>query len=391
MSVATHEIAAVSAHLNEVYPMLPFEPVRGLGVYLENAAGRRILDMYGGHAVAALGYGHRDLSETIARASRDLVFQTNALPLKVRDEAADKLAAFGPPGLGRVFFVNSGAEANENALRLAFKVTGRSKVVAMEHSFHGRTAAAAAVTYGAAKSWYGFPRTPFDVVFVPRNDLDALGAAVDSSTAAVIIEPVQGLAGAFDFAPQFLHGIRAACDRAGALLIIDEVQTGMGRLGAPFGAQLHGVRPDLLTVAKGLGGGFPCGAVLMPHTIAKDLKAGALGTTFGGGPVACAAIKTVIDVIGRDNLLANVRDVSAAIRATCRVGPVESIQGRGFLLGLKTKPKAAVVRDALLARDILVGTSADPHMLRLLPPLILSTENVQRLAKALEELTDAPL
>ena len=391
MSVATHEMAAVRAHLNEVYPMLPFEPVRGLGVYLENAAGRRILDLYGGHAVAALGYGHRDLSETIARASRDLVFQTNALPLKVRDEAADKLAAFGPPGLGRVFFVNSGAEANENALRLAFKVTGRSKVVAMEHSFHGRTAAAAAVTYGAAKSWYGFPRTPFDVVFVPRNDLDALEAAVDSSTAAVIIEPVQGLAGAFDFAPQFLHGIRAACDRAGALLIIDEVQTGMGRLGAPFGAQLHGVRPDLLTVAKGLGGGFPCGAVLMPQTIAKDLKAGALGTTFGGGPVACAAIKTVIDVIGRDNLLANVREVSASIRATCRVGPVESIQGRGFLLGLKTKPKAAAVRDALLARDILVGTSADPHMLRLLPPLILSTENVQRLAKALEELTDAPL
>jgi acetylornithine/succinyldiaminopimelate/putrescine aminotransferase len=391
MSVATHEIAAVSAHLNEVYPMLPFEPVRGQGVYLENAAGRRILDLYGGHAVAALGYGHRDLSETIARASRDLVFQTNALPLSVRDEAAEKLAAFGPPGLGRVFFVNSGAEANENALRLAFKVSGRSKVVAMEHSFHGRTAAAAAVSYGSAKSWYGFPRTPFDVVFVPRNDLSAMDAAVDSSTAAVIIEPVQGLAGAFDFAPQFLQAIRAACDRTGALLILDEVQTGMGRLGAPFGAQLHGVRPDLLTVAKGLGGGFPCGAVLMPHAVAKDLKAGALGTTFGGGPVACAAIKTVIDVIARDNLLANVRDVSAAIRASCRVGPVESIQGRGFLLGLRTKPKAAAVRDALLARDILVGVSADPHMLRLLPPLILATEHVQRLAKALEELTDAPL
>jgi acetylornithine/succinyldiaminopimelate/putrescine aminotransferase len=391
MSVATHEIAAVSAHLNEVYPMLPFTPVRGFGVYLENAAGRRVLDLYGGHAVAALGYGHPDLSESIARASRDLVFQTNALPLQIRDQAADKLAAFGPPGLGRVFFVNSGAEANENALRLAFKVTGRSKVVAMEHSFHGRTAAAAAVTYGAMKTWYGFPRTPFDVAFVPRNDASALAAAVDSSTAAVIIEPVQGLAGAFDFAPEFLHACRAACDRTGALLIIDEVQTGMGRLGAPFGAQLHGLRPDLLTVAKGLGGGFPCGAVLLPHAIAKDLKAGALGTTFGGGPVACAAIKTVIEVISRDNLVANVRDVSAAIRATCRVGPVESIQGRGFLLGLKTRPKAAAVRDALLARDILVGNSADPHMLRLLPPLILSTEHVQRLANALEELTDAPL
>jgi acetylornithine/N-succinyldiaminopimelate aminotransferase len=391
MKLATHEVAAVGAHLNEVYPMLPFTPVRGTGVYLENAAGRRILDLYGGHAVAALGYGHRDLSETLARQSRELVFQTNALPLKIRDEAAEKLAAFGPPGLGRVFFVNSGAEANENALRLAFKVTGRTKVVAMEHSFHGRTAAAAAVTYGAAKTWYGFPRAPFDVEFVPRNDSAALAAAVDSSTAAVIIEPVQGLAGAFDFAPEFLHAIRAACDRTGALLIIDEVQTGMGRLGAPFGAQLYGVRPDLLTVAKGLGGGFPCGAVLMPHAIASDLKAGALGTTFGGGPVACAAIKTVIDVINRDNLCANVRAVSDAIRASCIAGPVESISGRGFLLGLKTRPKAAAVRDALLARDILVGTSADPHMLRLLPALILSTEHVQRLAAALEELTDAPL
>jgi acetylornithine/succinyldiaminopimelate/putrescine aminotransferase len=312
------------------------------------------------------------------------------LPLKIRDEAADKLAAFGPPGLARVFFVNSGAEANENALRLALKVTGRTKVVAMEHSFHGRTAAAAAVTHGA-QSWYGFPRTPFDVAFVARNDSAALNAAVDSSTAAVIVEPVQGLAGAFDFAPQFLHAIRAACDRSGALMIMDEVQTGMGRLGAPFGAQLHGVRPDLLTVAKGLGGGFPCGAVLMPQAIASGLKAGALGTTFGGGPVACAAIATVIDVIHRDNLLANVREVSAAIRATCCVGPVEGIQGLGFLLGLKVRPKAAAVRDALLARDILVGTSADPHMLRLLPPLILSTDHVKRLSSALEELRDAPL
>jgi acetylornithine/succinyldiaminopimelate/putrescine aminotransferase len=391
VNAATHEIAAVGAHLNEVYPMLPFTPVRGAGVYLENAAGRRVLDFYGGHAVAALGYGHRDLSETLARASRDLVFQTNALPLAIRDQAAEALAAFGPPGLGRVFFVNSGAEANENALRLAFRVTGRSSVVAMEHSFHGRTAAAAAVTWGAAKTWYGFPRTPFDVTFVPRNDAAALAAAVDASTAAVIIEPVQGLAGAFDFAPDFLHAIRAACDRHGALLVIDEVQTGMGRLGAPFGAQLYGVRPDLLTVAKGLGGGFPCGAVLMPHAIASGLKPGALGTTFGGGPVACAAIKTVIEVINRDNLLANVLKVSAAIRATCKVGPVEDIQGRGFLLGLKTRPKAAAVRDALLARDILVGTSADPHMLRLLPPLILAKEHVQRLAHALEDLTDAPL
>jgi len=391
MNVALNEVAAMHAHLNEVYTMLPFTPAKGSGVWLEDAAGRRVLDFYGGHAVAALGYGHPRLSETIARAARDLVFQTNALPLKVRDEAADELAAFAPAGVNRVFFVNSGAEANENALRLALKITGRPKIVAFEHGFHGRTAAAAAVTWGADKSWYGFPRAPFDVQFVPRNDVAALNAAVDSATAGVIIEPVQGLAGAFDFSTEFLHAARAACDRAGALLIIDEVQTGIGRLGEPFGAQLHRVRPDLLTTAKGLGGGFPCGALLLPHEIARELKPGSLGTTFGGGPVACAAIKTVLDVIRDEKLLANVREVSAAIRATCVVGPVVGLQGRGFLLGLKTKPKATAVRDALLARDILTGTSADPHVLRLLPPLILSTEHVQRLAAALEDLTDATL
>jgi acetylornithine/succinyldiaminopimelate/putrescine aminotransferase len=391
MNAATHEIAAVAAHLNEVYSLLPFTPVRGRGVYLEDAAGRKVLDFYGGHAVAALGYGHPKLSDTLARASRELVFQTNALPLKVRDEAAEALAAFGPPGLDRVFFINSGAEANENALRLALKLTGRPKIVAMEQSFHGRTAAASAVTWGAKESWYGFPRTPFDVQFAARNDAAALAAAVDSSTAAVIIEPVQGLAGAFDFAPEFLHAARAACDKAGALLILDEVQTGMGRLGEPFGAQLYDVRPDLLTVAKGLGGGFPCGAVLMPNAIAKTLKPGSLGTTFGGGPVACAAIKTVIEAIRAENLLANVREAHAAIRASCVVGPVVDVQGKGFLVGLRTKPKAAAVRDALLARDILTGTSADSHVLRLLPPLILTVEHVQILARALEDLTDAPL
>ena len=379
MNTATNEVAAIGAHLNEVYPLLPFAPVRGEGVYLEDAAGRRVLDFYGGHAVAALGYGHPKLSDAIARQSRALLFQTNALPLAVRDEAAEKLAAFGPPGLGRVFFVNSGAEANENALRLALKTTRRPKVVAIEHSFHGRTAAAAAVSWGAMKSWYGFPRAPMDVAFVPRDDVAALHAAVDEHTAAVIIEPVQGLAGAHDFSPEFMQAARVACDARGALLIIDEVQTGMGRLGAPFGAQLYGVRPDLLTTAKGLGGGFPCGAVLMPHTIAKTLGPGALGTTFGGGPLACAAIGAVIDAINEEGLLEHVREVSAAIRETCCVGPVESIRGRGFLLGLRTRPKAAAVRDALLERDILTGTSADPHVLRLLPPLILRIEHVQRL------------
>jgi acetylornithine/succinyldiaminopimelate/putrescine aminotransferase len=376
------------AQLTEVYPMLPFTPARGTGVYLEDDNGRRVLDLYGGHAVAALGYGHPRLIAALEHQARELYFQTTAVNLRVRDEAAERLADFAPAGLDRVFFVNSGAEANENALRLALRSTGRSKIVAIEHSFHGRSAGAGAVTWGATDRWYGFPRTPLDVVFVPRNDVDALALAVDSATAGVIIEPVQGLAGAFAFSQEFMDAARAACDAAGALLILDEVQTGMGRLGAPFGADLFGVKPDILTTAKGLGGGFPCGAVLLVQEIAKDLKAGDLGTTFGGGPLACAVIKAVIETIEQERLLERVRAVSALISARCATGPVISIQGAGLLLGLRLAQKAATVRDRLLERNILVGTSADPHILRLLPPLILQPEHVDVLAQTLEDLSD---
>jgi len=382
---------APAAHLSEVYPTLPFKPVTGEGVYLRDAQQRRVLDLYGGHAVASLGYAHPRLTEALLTQAQQLLFQSNAVTMRIRDEAADKLAGFAPDGLDRVFFVNSGAEANENALRLALKSTGRSKIVAIEHGFHGRTAAAGAVTWGAREHWYGFPTTPMEVTFVPRNDLAALTAAVDEKTAGVIVEPVQGVAGAFDFAKPFITAARAACDAKDALLILDEVQTGIGRLGTPFGADYFDVSPDLMTTAKSLGGGFPCGAVLMRNELANDLGPGTLGTTFGGGPLASAAIVAVINTIKEEDLLAQVTEVSALIRQTCIRGPVTGIQGAGFLLGLKTTPRAAAVRDALLDRDILTGTSGDPHILRLLPALILLPSHVEALAQALEELTDESL
>ena len=384
-------MSAPAALLNEVYPSLPFEPVTGEGVYLEDAQQRRVLDFYSGHAVAGLGYAHPRLTEALVTQGRRLLFQSNAVTMRIRDEAADKLAAFAPDGLSRVYFVNSGAEANENALRLALQTTGRKKIVALEHSFHGRTAAAGAVTWGARERWYGFPNTPMDVAFVPRDDAGALASAVDEETAGVIIEPVQGVAGAYDFSKPFMAAARAACDASGALLILDEVQTGIGRLGTPFGADYFGVSPDLMTTAKSLGGGVPCGAVLMRDEITKDLGPGALGTTFGGGPLACAAIVAVLATIEEEGLLAQVTEVSALIRQTCIRGPVTGIQGAGFLLGLKTTPRAAAVRDALLGRDILTGTSGDPHILRLLPALILEPSHVEILARALEELTDESL
>ncbi len=380
-----------SANLSEVYPMLPFTPVRGEGVFIEDESGRRVLDFYGGHAVASLGYAHPALTEAIAGQARTLHFQSNVVPLRIRDEAAEAVAAFAPEGLTRVFFVNSGAEANENALKIALAVTGRPKVVAIENSFHGRTAAAAAVTWGARNSWYGFPSTPMEVQFVPRGDIDALHAAVDQRTAALIVEPVQGQAGAYVPGRAFLHAAREACDRAGAMLIFDEVQTGAGRLGANFGATLYEVRPDLLTVAKALGGGFPCGATIMTQAVAGELGPGQLGTTFGGGPLACAAIKATLEAIDSQKLVANARAMSALIRERCVRGHVTDIQGEGLLLGLRTTPRAAAVRDALLARNILTGTSADPHILRLLPPLILEAEHVELLVQALEDLADESL
>ena len=379
-----------SAHLDEVYALLPFEPVSGEGVYLADATGRQVLDLYGGHAVALLGYNHPRLTAAVVRQASALLFQTNAVKLAIRNRAADKLAEFANSGLSRVFFVNSGAEANENAIKLALKLTGRSRVIALEHGFHGRTAAAAAVTWGAEK-WYGFPRKPMDVDFVPRDDAAAIRAAVDDTAAAIMLEPVQGMAGAYDLSPDFLNAARDAAEAHGAMLIFDEVQTGMGRLGQPFGANLHGIQPDFLTTAKGLAGGLPAGAVLMRPEIASTLKLGELGTTFGGGPLACAAMETVIETIIEEDLLAKVRANSAAIRASCCVGPVTDIQGAGLLLGLRTTVPAAAVRDALLERDILTGTSADPHVLRLLPPLILEGQHVDRLAQALGELDDASL
>ena len=382
-------IATEAAHLLQVYPRLPLDVVSAQGVFLRTAWGGEVLDFYGGHAVAALGYAHPRVLETLARQAAEMTFQTNAVALEVRARAANKLAGVAPPGLTRVFFVNSGAEANENALRLAFFARpGRENVVALEHGFHGRTAAAAAVTWGASK-WYAFPQAPFPVTFVPRDDAARLEDAIDERTAAVIVEPIQGMAGAVAIEPSFLKVLRRRCDETGAVLIFDEVQSGVGRSGHYFACEMHRVTPDILTTAKALAAGFPVGAVLATEEIARHAAMGSLGTTFGGGPLACALVETVLDVIESEGLLANVQRVSELIRSTCQAGPVESIQGAGFLLGLRCRRPAAAVRDELLKRNILVGTSADPSVVRLLPPLILEEEHVETLSKALEKVSPA--
>jgi acetylornithine/succinyldiaminopimelate/putrescine aminotransferase len=369
--------------LAQVFAQYPVEVAHGEGVWLHARDGRKILDFYGGHAVAGLGYGHPRWLAALERQARQMAFQTNALPMLIRERAAARLARFTGLGFDTVFWINSGAEANENALKLAFKITGRTKAVALEQGWHGRTAAAGAVTWGALEKWYGFPRTPFDVSFTPRDDPAAVDAHIDRNTAAVIVEPVQGVGGAYAVGKPMLQALRRRCDQVGAILIFDEVQCGMGRTGAPFGANFYGVTPDIITSAKALGNGFPVSALLLSKRVAAQIKVDDMGTTFGGGPMACAVAEAVIEAIESESLLANVRQVSAYIRSTCIVGPILGSQGEGLLLGLKTSRPAKEVQTALLDKNILTGTSADPHILRLLPAYILNEGHVDRLAESL--------
>jgi acetylornithine/succinyldiaminopimelate/putrescine aminotransferase len=375
--------AAASAALAPVFAQYPLQVAAAQGVWLTDAAGRRVLDLYGGHAVAALGYRHPGWTAALTAQAHACQFQTNAVAMAVRTRAAEQLLRFSGLPFASVFLVNSGAEANENALKIALRLTGREHIAAVEGGFHGRTAAAGAVTWGAREKWYGFPRAPFDVSFIARADPDSIAAQVSARTAAVIVEPVQGLAGAVDLGAAFLAALRRRCDAVGALLIFDEVQCGVGRSGAPFAANLHGVTPDMLTTAKALGNGFPVAALMMSAAITHELKPESLGTTFGGGPMACAAIAAVIAAIESESLLERVRRIGAYIRATCIVGPVTAHQGAGLLIGLRTTRPARAVHAELLRRGILAGTASDPQVLRLLPPYILEEQHVDALAAAL--------
>lgn len=382
---ATVSAQAPASPLLEVFDRLGVEIRSGDGVVVEDVEGRRYLDFYGGHAVAALGYGHPKLVEALTSQAKRLFFQSNVVDLEIRTKAATRLVKFAPAGLTRVFFVNSGGEAIENALRAAFLATKRSKIVAISGAFHGRTAAAAAIT-DHHDSWYAFPRKPFDVTWVPFDDVAALQAAVTPDVAAVVLEPVQGVAGARAMSKAFIQAARESTQKAGALLILDEVQIGIGRSGSPFAAQHFGVTPDLLATAKGIAGGFPCGALLVSEAVAAQLKKGSLGTTFGGGPLACALVDATLKAIEDEKLLERVQRVSRKIFASCKVGPVESIQGLGLLVGLRTSRPAKEILAELRARGILAGSSHDPNVVRLLPPLIVEESHVDQLTAALRQI-----
>ena len=377
---------SISASELPTYTRWPLTLVRGEGSTVWDAAGKSYLDLYGGHAVAATGHCHPEVVRAIREQAGELIFYSNVVALPVRARAAEAIAGKAPAPLSRVFFVNSGTEANENAMRLARRFTGRSDILSFDGGFHGRTADAISAAGLAKYRELGKPNVPGHRL-VPFGDLAAVEAALDERVAAVLLEPIQSMAGVLTAPGSYFQGLRTLCDERGAKLIYDEVQTGFGRTGSFYFAGRHGVVPDLVSLAKGIGSGFPMGAVLISDEIAGTVKPDEYGTTFGGGPLGCAAAEATVRVIEQEGLLANVRAGSQRLRQGLSGLPgVREVRGEGFLLGVAFDRPGKPVREALLQSGFLVGGSDLPDTLRLLPPLVLTGEEIDRFLEALRRI-----
>jgi acetylornithine/succinyldiaminopimelate/putrescine aminotransferase len=375
------------------YQPFPFQLVRGERDCVFDDGGRRYFDFYGGHCVCSTGHAHKKIAAAIARQAHELLFYSSAAEVPVRNEAAQALIDFANSrrdiGLASVFFCNSGSEANENALKIAAKLTGRYRFASFEGGWHGRGTLPLSVTDDPKISRpYGPLLAP--CARLPWNDEAALDGFDFSEVAAVILEPIQSMAGIREPTPAFLARLRERTSAAGALLIFDEVQTGMGRLGEPFAASRYSIKPDLLSAAKGLASGVPMGAVIMTQGIAAQLKPGDLGSTFGGSPLACAALLATIHVIQSEALMDRALFAEAEIRQVLRGTCVSAVHGKGLLLGLRVPGGAAALKKHLQDAGILVGRSADPEVLRLMPPLNITDEAIAALAEAVRGFTASP-
>lgn len=371
------------------YKKMPIAAERGDGVWIYTAGGDKYLDLYGGHAVAGTGHCHPHVVQAIREQSEKLLFYSNLVYSDARARAAEKLVSIAPDALAKAFFCNSGTEANENAMRMARMSTGREKIVTFSGGFHGRTADAISATFLGKYRELGKPNVPGHLE-AEFGDIKSVRAVVDDSVAAIMLEPIQSMAGVRMAQPEFYRALRELCDERGVVLIYDEVQTGVGRTGQWFfagSAAGSGVVPDIVTLAKALGSGVPVGACLVTEAISSHIKENDLGTTFGGGMLAMAAVTATLEAIQNDRMLANVKTVEAHLRARLReIEQVVAVRGLGFLLGIEFAEKAAPIHKELLERKIITGTSSDAKVLRLLPPLCLTTDDVDLFVTQLEEI-----
>jgi acetylornithine aminotransferase len=371
--------------LFNVYKRWDIEPVKGSGSTLWDAAGQEYLDLYGGHAVISIGHCHPHYVAAVTEQLNRLGFYSNAVQNGLQEALAEKLGRVSGYEGFHLFLCNSGAEANENALKLASFHTGRAKVLAFGGAFHGRTSGAVSITDNPKI------RAPFNatenVTFVPLNDLAAAEKELSTGAyAAVIIEGIQGVAGIRIPADAFLQDLRALCDRTGTLLILDEIQSGCGRTGRFFAHQWAGVEADLVTMAKGLAGGIPIGAVLISPAVQASF--GMLGTTFGGNHIACAAAIAVLEVIESEGLVARAEKLGAWFEAQLKDDPaLKEYRGRGLMIGLEIKPEYKGLRDRLLFEKHIFTGASGADVIRLLPALTLPEEGAQKFVEAWKALT----
>lgn len=371
------------------YNRLPVAFVDGRGARIRDTEGKEYLDFLGGIAVSVLGHGHPALVRAIKEAAEGVLHTSNVYYIEAQARLAARLAELS--GLDRAFFANTGAEANEGAIKLARRYARRRKgedrykIVSALHSFHGRTMGAMTAT-GQPKFHDGFGPLPEGFEYVPLNDVAALEAAVDGRTAAVILEPIQGESGVRPCTPEYLQAARRICDQRGALLIFDEVQTGIGRTGKMFAFEHYGVRPDILSLAKALGGGIPIGVFLATEEVSRGFEPGVHGTTFGGNPFATKVAGAVLDVVIGEKLPERAAALGAHLKARLeRLDGVAEVRGMGLMIGVELEEglSAPRVMRAALERGLLVGASGDA-VLRVLPPLVISEADADEAAGILE-------
>lgn len=367
------------AFLIPTYKKMPIALVRGKGCYVWDSDGKPYLDFYGGHCVTPLGHCPARVVDAIQKQSAQLLFYSNVVYSDIRSRAARLLAEMAP--LQRTFFCNSGTEAIETALKIARKSTGRSGIVSMKNAFHGRTLGSLATT------WNPSYRTPFKDVLAPSHyfaefgDLESAKAILSQNKeiAAILLEPIQSIAGIVDAPNEYFQGLRQLCDQYGTLLIFDEIQTGIGRTGTFSISEQMGITPDMITLAKSLGSGIPVGAVLLNDTLSSEINYGDQGSTFGGGMIAMSAVLATLESIREEGLMQRAPEIFDQIVA--EIQPyAQEIGGRGCLIGVRISPRVSEILPLLREEGLLAGGSADPHVMRIMPPLITKTSHILEFA-----------
>ncbi|MBI4930965.1 MAG: aspartate aminotransferase family protein [Bacteroidetes bacterium] len=358
----------------DVYPLLDVEPVKALGCWLWDKDGNKYLDLYGGHAVISIGHSHPYYIKKIEEQLEKIGFYSNSVKIPIQNELAQKLGELSGYLDYNLFLCNSGAEANENALKLASFHTGRKKIIAFSKAFHGRTSLAVAATDN--KSIVAPINETENILFLPFNDESALENAMNDSLCAVIIEGMQGVSGVQVPTDSFLQKAKSLCEKYNSVLILDEVQSGYGRSGKFFSHQFSNIKPDIITTAKGMGNGFPIGGVLISPKFAE--KHHLLGTTFGGNHLACAAAIAVLDIIKNEKLMINAKGIGDYMISTLKkITDVKEVRGRGLMIGIELEfPYETVRNELIFTHRIFTGTS-EKNTIRILPPLCLTKEEAE--------------